>query len=66
MFAIVTAVATEDPPATEAELERLGFRRQEVWIKHMLPERATDMETALRRLRVGQFLVSDYWGREPE
>jgi hypothetical protein len=66
MMSVVLAVATEDEKATECTLRDIGYQKREVWVRYVMPERKEDEESALRRLGVAQFLVSDYWGRGVE
>lgn len=63
MISVVLAVATEDAAATEAALKDIGYQKREVWVRWVQPDRVEDEESALRRLGVAQFLVSDSWGR---
>lgn len=66
MNALVITVATRDEAATEKQLEALGYRRREVWEKCLISGTKEDAETELMRLKVAQFVVTDYWGRSNE
>jgi hypothetical protein len=64
MIAIVITTATENEALTAKELEALGYRRQDVWLKFGVDgaNKAVE-EQKLFDAGVAQFIVGDYWGR---
>jgi hypothetical protein len=64
MIAIVITTATENEAKTAKELEALGYRRQDVWLKFGVDgAKKAEEEHKLFEARVAQFIVGDYWGR---
>ena len=63
MFAIVVETVTEDETHTTNALKDRGYRKQEIWIKHVSASEKNTEERALMGLKVAQFLISDYYGR---